>query len=463
MLSTVAHDRSARRWTVFVQTFCALGLGSALLAPGVAAAATADGDVDGRRGEYGQLTFTGAPGEANRVRITVDDLGRVLFTDVRNPVVAVGGCERLDAHTARCESGNNSARALLGDGDDWAVIDTEFVIVRGGAGDDQLTGADHAEYLWGDAGDDTLRGGRGDDQLAGGRGRDRLYGGPGADFLSEDEKGAQTSGDLFDGGPNSRDPGVISGDTVNFYGRRDALRIDLGAGTSNTHDRLVGIESLIGGRGDDQLTGDEGQNALNAGPGSNVVHGGEGGDSLAGGDDDDELYGEDGNDAIQGAKGLDVLSGGAGNDILNSEEESGRQQADAVSCDIGQDTVLSGRGDTLTTDCETVGGTRSELTIRTVPSISAERVDFTVRCATGTTTPGCAGTISLRAANGQPFGAAEFHAPGDATETVVSIPLNTAAVTALRTGATVRVDLLLDDVELQGSGSYRITLSAPAA
>ena len=78
MLSTVVHDRSARRWMVFVQTFCALGLGSALLAPGVAAAATADGDVDGRRGTYGQLTFTGAPGEANRVRITVDDLGRVL-------------------------------------------------------------------------------------------------------------------------------------------------------------------------------------------------------------------------------------------------------------------------------------------------------------------------------------------------------------------------------------------------
>ena len=66
--------------------------------------------MDGRRGEYGQLTFTGAPGEANRVRITVDELGRVLFTDARNPVVAVGGCERLDAHTARCRASPSATR-----------------------------------------------------------------------------------------------------------------------------------------------------------------------------------------------------------------------------------------------------------------------------------------------------------------------------------------------------------------
>lgn len=57
------------------------------------------------------------------------------------------------------------------------------VTIRGGPGNDVLTGGGAADKIIGGPGDDLLTGRRGDDWILGGPGRDRLFGGPGNDQL----------------------------------------------------------------------------------------------------------------------------------------------------------------------------------------------------------------------------------------------------------------------------------------
>ena len=56
--------------------------------------------------------------------------------------------------------------------------------IRGGAGNDRLTGDANDNTIWGGAGDDVIRGGAGNDALYGEAGDDHLYGEDGNDFLS---------------------------------------------------------------------------------------------------------------------------------------------------------------------------------------------------------------------------------------------------------------------------------------
>lgn len=57
------------------------------------------------------------------------------------------------------------------------------VTIRGGPGNDKLSGGGAADKVIGGPGDDLLVGRRGDDWILGGPGRDRLLGGPGNDQL----------------------------------------------------------------------------------------------------------------------------------------------------------------------------------------------------------------------------------------------------------------------------------------
>src|SRR5690606_30595885 len=94
--------------------------------------------------------------------------------------------------------------------------------VRGGSGNDTLTG---------DAGDNRLEGGDGDDILAGGAGADTLDGGAGID-------------------------------TADYSGETNTLTIDLADGTGPDGDTLIDIEAVIAGSGNDSLTGDDRDNSL---------------------------------------------------------------------------------------------------------------------------------------------------------------------------------------------------------
>lgn len=87
--------------------------------------------------------------------------------------------------------------ALGGDDDVTAVTADVPLDLRGGDGDDVLTGAGQDDRLDGGAGDDVLDGGAsGDDTLIGGPGADALRGGAGADRFS-----CGGTGDTFDATP----------------------------------------------------------------------------------------------------------------------------------------------------------------------------------------------------------------------------------------------------------------------
>jgi len=130
-------------------------------------------------------------------------------------------------------------------------------VLRGGNGNNTLTGA---------AGNDVISGGNGNDILNGGRGHDTLTGGNGNDSL--------------DGG--------------------------------------IGSDDLSGGNGDDALLGGAGNDSLSGGNGNDHLAAGSGNDLLSGGNGDDWLSGGVGDDTLTGGNGSDtsVFGVGFGHDLV---------------------------------------------------------------------------------------------------------------------------------------------------
>lgn len=128
---------------------------------------------------------------------------------------------------------------------------------------DRLTGNTGANRLDGGAGNDTIRAGSGNDTLIGGVGNDHLEGGAGFDW-------------------------------VVLVSVRGGLRLSLGSNgwqtTGEGRDRLIGIEGLQTGAGNDTLTGSAAANVIRAGAGNDLVLGGGGRDTLDGGDGVDTLF-----------------------------------------------------------------------------------------------------------------------------------------------------------------------------
>ena len=177
---------------------------------------------------------------------------------------------------------------LDGDADDGAKGENDRIwvdieAIKGGRGNDRITGNEISNGIKGGGGNDTIDGGLGDDYISGGDGSDTAY-----------------------------------------YGRRrENLRITLGDGKWN--DGAIGeedkiesdIENVTGGFGHDVIIGDAKSNILRGGPGNDEVRGGAGNDRLYGDDGRDKLYGDTGNDLLYSRSTLpaqDILHGGAGTD-----------------------------------------------------------------------------------------------------------------------------------------------------
>jgi serralysin len=75
--------------------------------------------------------------------------------------------------------------------------------------------------------------------------------------------------------------------------------LDGGDGNDHLYDQTTGIDTLIGGPGDDYLS----------------TYVSTGADSLDGGEGNDSLYGSTGNDTLSGGSGINVLYGGEGDDV----------------------------------------------------------------------------------------------------------------------------------------------------
>lgn len=253
------------------------------------------------------------------------------------------------------------------------LIDIENL--RGGSGNDWLTGSATANVLSGGEGNDRLDGLGGDDVLDGGMGDDILNGGDGIDTavytgsatidlrlttaqntghgrdtlrgIENLRLGNGTNTAIGDGGANVFQDGggndAIDGgagvDTIDYSLLATRVTVDLNLATAQPtgagSDTVTGIENLIGGNFRNRFFGDGAVNRLVGGSGIDTLVGGGGEDVLFGGAGNDLLIGDtltvgdlshvdrgdyidggDGYDSIIGGQGDDTLIGGTGNDTI---------------------------------------------------------------------------------------------------------------------------------------------------
>ncbi|HJZ31070.1 MAG TPA: calcium-binding protein, partial [Hyphomicrobiaceae bacterium] len=299
-------------------------------------------------------------------------------------------------------------------------------ILAGGGGHDTLSGLGGNDTIRGDAGNDAITGGAGNDVLSGGAGNDsfsyamgeggdQVDGGAGTDTLTITGGTGNETLDViyagavlttFEGGTLTDVESVIANlgggtDRLTYAGTTTGVTVNLALGTASGFSSIAGIESVIGGSGDDVLTangvadtlsGGAGNDSL-TGTGNDVLIGGVGDDTyvavsgdtiteaggagndsvfttsnvftltanvenltftgaggftgtgngsdnvITGGGSADVLSGAGGNDQLIGGEGADNLSGGAGNDVLTGDAGN-----DVMTGGAGADTFVFGAG-----------------------------------------------------------------------------------------------------------------------
>src|SRR3954447_6518322 len=230
----------------------------ALASPAWAGTVSSDGST---------LTYTAAPGEANRVTlsasfstVTVSESGSV-------PVTAGAGCTSTGASSATCPAlGITAISVWTGDSNDTA----------------RVNGYVPATFHDG-AGNDTIYGGSAGDTFVSEGGGDSLRGGAGVDAVDYSSRTAAVSVS-YDGIANDGESG--EGDYV-----------------------YTDVENVVGGAGDDTVGGSSAGNFLDGGPG------------------DDTLSGAGGNDRLTGGAGADAVNGGTegGAGRRRAERRNGRR------------------------------------------------------------------------------------------------------------------------------------------
>lgn len=282
------------------------------------------------------------------------------------------------------------------DSDAGVSVDLRSGAPGGGAAGDVLDGiegligSDHADQLFGDAGDNLLAGGAGADLLDGREGIDTADYSASATAVSVDlglglGAGGDAEGDrlrnieivvgsafadhlvggtggdrLLGGGGADVIIGGDGTDTVDYGSSSSAVNVDLetglNAGGDAEGDLLSQIEVVIGSSLADRISGDAG---------ANLLIGGTGDDGLMGGSGDDRLVGGAGADSLRGDAGVDTAdyelnrtgvivdlasgfaSGGdAEGDVLASVENvRGSHYADVLIGDAADNSLEGGDGD----------------------------------------------------------------------------------------------------------------------
>jgi Ca2+-binding RTX toxin-like protein len=201
-------------------------------------------------------------------------------------------------------------------------VDADCERLRGGNGNDTITGDGDNETLEGNGGNDTLSGGGGDDSIVGADGadsinagdaNDTLSGGAGNDTLNGEKGNDRVLMGSSADGSDSMTGGSGSADIVDYGSRTNAITIDLnsagGDGESGEGDSVgADFERLFGGSGNDSLTGDSTAETLQGGDGADTITGNGGADSMTGGNGNDQFRAQDGV--------VDTVDGGAGTDIF---------------------------------------------------------------------------------------------------------------------------------------------------
>jgi Ca2+-binding RTX toxin-like protein len=164
------------------------------------------------------VTFTAAPGEANRVVVS-EESGGFRFVDTGS-VLTTRTCTLVNVHEVFCPGIAETLIVEVGDGDDTVDVsaapialvdggvDDDLLLAAnasGGAGNDVLRGIGPGGRLRGGPGDDTILGGPGNDILAIDGGNDRLDGGRGNDTYVLDVGARGISATIGDSGGDPRD------------------------------------------------------------------------------------------------------------------------------------------------------------------------------------------------------------------------------------------------------------------
>ncbi|MBL8339068.1 MAG: M10 family metallopeptidase C-terminal domain-containing protein [Rhodoferax sp.] len=253
--------------------------------------------------------------------------------------------------------------------------------LRGGSGDDALTGNASANHIQGGAGQDTLRGAAGADTLDGGQGTDV------ADFEAAP---AAVMAELWRGAALQDGQGGL--DLLRgLEGLWGSAFDDVLAGSDASDDLLrggTGADGLYGADGNDTLEGGSGHDTLAGGPGTDtadyrsapagvvaelwrgraasdgwsgqddlwnleniegsafadLLAGTVGPNLLRGGNGADRLYGGLGDDSLAGGAGADTLVGGAGQDLFLLDTMPGTGQADLLAdFAVADDTIVLSR------------------------------------------------------------------------------------------------------------------------
>ena len=222
-----------------------------------------------------------------------------------------------------------------GSGNDDIAANGGSQTLDGGAGNDTLSSGGGADTLIGGIGNDTLTGGAGNDTMSGGTGNDTFNytigdgadavdGGADADTLAIlGTTGNDTLDVIFDGVRLTQfEGGTVTGvetvtanllggtDTLTYAGTTAAVTVNLGTGTASGFSSIAGIETVIGGSGNDTLTAGAGVQTLNGGAGNDTLDGGAGNDTLVGGAGDDTYIANNGDtitEAANGAGGVDTV------------------------------------------------------------------------------------------------------------------------------------------------------------
>ncbi|MEP2706399.1 MAG: cadherin domain-containing protein [Roseibium sp.] len=178
--------------------------------------------------------------------------------------------------------------------------------IKGGSGNDTITGHDAGAVIDGGAGNDTLYGGAGDDTIDTGSGTDYVDGKDGSDTILLDDSDSATSNTIVDTGTSGT----------------DTIQLGTGPGTyriQGNFSAAAGIEVIDGsmssgeqlGTRDSQANFDFSNVTLT---GVDEIIGTGNNDTIVGSASDDTITVGDGNDTVTGGIGNDTLDGQAGTD-----------------------------------------------------------------------------------------------------------------------------------------------------
>ncbi len=203
--------------------------------------------------------------------------------------------------------------------------------LKGGSGNDTISGNAGSDDIYGEDGNDVLNGGDDSDDLYGGSGNDVLNGDLGNDYFTNDGGNDTINGGSGIDSYKADYSYASSGLTMTYDTATGSGTITVGTET----DTFTSIESFYGFKGTEYndvifggteneyyeggLKGGSGNDTISGNAGIDHIYGENGNDVLNGGDDSDDLYGGDGNDVLNGGAGSDNILGGNGNDLLNGD------------------------------------------------------------------------------------------------------------------------------------------------